>query len=242
MVRRKLIEAIEDFKPKLIVFDPISSFWGSESALNDMNKAVTKFMSELAERSHACVEMINHMGKQSSANKDMTQFAGRGGSGLPSNARVSRVLRSVYEEEYTDLTNESLTENQTAMLCNVNKFTDGSPLYNKPFIIVRQGFLFTRRELTKKKALEAERSLSDVERVFAFIKEARTNDKYPTKAVAIAHFRVSGDPLSETRVKQALDMLQFTGHMGESVKLVENPDATIRDRVYIVVDETGKET
>jgi len=95
-----VMQAVEDIRPKLIVFDPISSFWGSESALNDMSRAVAKFMSELVEKSKACVEVINHMGKSSSKDKDMTQFAGRGGTALPSHSRVSRVLRPVFEDEF----------------------------------------------------------------------------------------------------------------------------------------------
>lgn len=238
---RKVMEAVEDIKPKMIVFDPISSFWGSESALNDMNKAVTKFMSELVERSHACVEMINHMGKQSSANKDMSQFAGRGGTGLPSNARVSRVLRPVFEDEYMELTGEVLTMNQSAMMCNVNKFSDGSPLYNKPFLILREGYLFSRKNLSPAKAQEAEKSMSDIERVFSFVKECRLNNKYPTKSVVVGHFMVASDSISESKVKRALDMLQFNGYMGEMLKLIENPDLTIKDKVYVVTDLDGKE-
>lgn len=238
---RKVLEAVEDIKPKMIVFDPISSFWGSEAALNDMNKAVTKFMSELVDRSHACVEMINHMGKASSSAKDMSQFAGRGGSGLPSNARVSRTLRSLLDDEYLELTGENLEDNQSAMLCNVNKFSDGSPLYNKPFIILREGFLFSRKQLTPIKAKEAEKAMSDNERVFGFIKEQRRNDKYPTKNVVIGYFRTCGDPLSEARIKRALDMLQYSGHMGEKIKQVENPDLTIKDKVFVITDMEDRE-
>jgi RecA-family ATPase len=238
---RKVLEAVEDIKPKMIVFDPISSFWGSESALNDMNKAVTKFMSELAERSGACVEMINHMGKSSSANKDMSQFAGRGGSGLPSNARVSRVLRSVFEEEYMELTGEPLPDRITAMMCMVNKFTDGSPLYNKPFLILRDGFLFSRKSLTPQKEKEAEQKLTDLERVFAFVKTARNEDKYPSQGVVIAHFMNCGNPLSEARVKSALRLLQYQGHMGEMIKAIENPDQTQKERVYVITDSSGRE-
>jgi RecA-family ATPase len=237
----KLLQAVEDFKPGMIVFDPISSFWGSEAALNDMNKAVTKFMSELAERSGACVEMINHMGKSSSANKDMSQFAGRGGSGLPSNARVSRVLRTVSEEEYTELTGETLTEKQSAMLCNVNKFSDGSPLYNKPFLILRDGFLFSRKILSDTKAKEAEQKLTAVERVFQFISEARAADKYPTIPLLLAHFATCGNPLAQTHVKHAIQVLQYHGHMGEMIKLAENPDQTNKDRVLVITDMEGKE-
>lgn len=239
---RKIMEAVEDIKPKMIVLDPISSFWGSESALNDMNKAVTKFVSELVERSGACVEMINHMGKASSANKDMSQFAGRGGSGLPSNARVSRVLRPVFEQEFEELTGETLSPKQSAMMCVINKFTDGSPLYNKPFLILRDGYIFTRKTLTEKKQLEAEKNLSDIERVFAFIKEARDKNKYPTLPVTVAHFMTCGDPLSKAATERAIQMLQYQGHMGEMIKAVENPDQTNKDRAFVITDSDGKES
>lgn len=238
---RRVMEAVEDVKPKMIVFDPISSFWGSESMLNDMNKAVTKWMSELAERSNACVEMINHMGKQSSATKDMSQFAGRGGSGLPSNARVSRVMRPIFEEEFSELTGETLQSRQSAIMCVVNKFTDGSPLYNKPFLIVRDGYIFSRKNLTDSKQKEAEKSLTDAERVFQFVKEARENKKWPTQAVCIAHFITCGDPIGETKVKRALSLLQYDGHLGERLKQVENPDMTVKDRVFVITDMDGRE-
>lgn len=237
----KVMEAIEDIKPKMIVFDPIASFWGSESALNDMNKAVTKFMSELVERSHACVEMINHMGKNSSQAKDMSQFAGRGGTGLPSNSRISRVLRSLDAEEYTDLTGESLDEDKYALLCNVNKFSDGSPLYNKPFVIMRDGYLFTRKVLSPQKAREAEQKMTDIERIFTFIKETRNSGKYPTLPVLIAYFMNVSEPISEARVKRAVQMLGFNGHMGEKIKAIDNPDASIRDRAFVITDLEGKE-
>lgn len=237
---RKLLEAIDDIKPKMIVFDPISSFWGSEAQLNDMNKAVTKFMSELAERG-ICVEMINHMGKSSSANKDMTQFAGRGGSGLPSNSRVSKVLRPIFEEEYAEMTGETLSEKQSAMMCVINKFTDGSPLYNKPFLILRDGYLFSRKNLTPNKEREQEEKLSDVERVFVFIKQERDADRYPSSNVVKAHFALCGNPIGDTRTKRAIEMLMYQGHLGDKIKLVDNPDATMSDKVFVITDLDGKE-
>ena len=237
----KVLQAVEQIRPQMIVFDPISSFWGSEAALNDMAKAVSKFMAELSERASACVEMINHMGKQSSSNKDMSQFAGRGGTGLPSHARVSRTLRSISDKEYSDLTGESLGEKQSAMLCNVNKFSDGSPLYNKPFLILRDGFLFSRKVMTDAKAREAEEKLTDIERVFQFIKESREADKFPTRSVTIAYFKTCGNPIPKTRVEGTLDLLQWDGHMGEKIKLVENPDEVAGGKVYVICGMDGKE-
>lgn len=240
---RKLYEAVDDFKPKMIVLDPISSFWGSESALNDMNKAVIKFVSQLAEYSGACVEMINHAGKVSSASKDMSQFAGRGGTGLPSNARVCRTLRTVLEDEYTELTGGlTLGDKQSAILCRVNKFTDGSPLYNKDFLILRDGYLFMRKPMTDQKIKEAQDKLTDIERVFAYIKECRQSDKYPSLRAIVGHFQSSGDKISTDRVKNTMELLAMSGHMGELVKVVENPDQTSNDKVYVITDMDGKES
>ncbi len=238
---RRVSEAVEDIKPKMIIFDPISSFWGSESSLNDMNKAVIKFMSELVEKSEACVEMINHMGKQSSTNKDMSQFAGRGGTGLPSNARISRVLRPIFEDEYEELTGESLNEKQTAIMCNVNKFTDGSPLYNEPFLIIREGFLFVRKTLNKIKIREEKEKISDNERVFNFIKEERRIKRYPSKEIIVAHFMTCGDTISEARIKRSVNMLVYMGHMGEKIKPIENPDVEAGGKVYVTLDHQGVE-
>lgn len=236
-----IIQTIHDFKPNMIVFDPISSFWGSEAALNDMAKAVSKFMMRLLEESNACIEMINHMGKQSSSTKDMTQFAGRGGTGLPSHARVSRVLRVVGEDEYLELTGEELPDNQSAMMCNVAKFTDGSPLINKPFLIIREGYLFTRKSLDAPKVREERNNMSDNERVFKFISQCRAEGKYPTKSVVVAHFATIKDKLSKARTEHALTGLIFQGYENKRILQVQGPDATTKEKVLVIADLDGNE-
>ncbi len=237
----KVMEAVEDIRPKLIVLDPIASFWGSESALNDMAKAVAKFTSALVERSNACVELINHMGKQSSTNKDMSQFAGRGGTGLPSHARVSRVLRPVFEDEFKELTGFELVENQSAILCNVNKFSDGSSLYNKPFLIIREGYLFSKVTLVEQKIKEAQEKMTDTERIFGYVKEERESKRYPNKGIITAYFMNCSEKISKDRVTRALDTLQYTGHMGEKLKAIENPDIEVGGKAFIITDNEGRE-
>jgi hypothetical protein len=123
----------------------------------------------------------------------------------------------------------------------VNKFTDGSPLYNREFLIVRDGYLFSRKDVSKAKAEAAEKALTLEERVFLFIREQRANDRYPTQKLCLAHFRASREKISENRVKHALTMLEYAGHMGEKIKLVENPDVAVKDRVYVITDLDGRE-
>ena len=237
----KVLQAVDDIKPKMIIFDPISMFWGSEAALNDMNLAVSKFMGELSTKSNACVELINHMGKQSSSNKDMSQFAGRGGTGLPSHARVSRVLRPIDNEEYKELTGEELTGRETCMMCNVSKFSDGSPLYNKPFLIVRNGFLFSRKDFEGQKVRDTNKQDNDIQRVFEYIKARREDGQLPTKNVVIGYFMTHADKLSQARTKRAIEMLLFTGYGTEIIRLVQGPDASINEKVIIITDHHGKE-
>lgn len=237
----KVMEAVEDIRPKFIIFDPISHFWGGEALLNDMSKAVAKFMAMLVEKSNACVEIINHMGKVSSKDKDMSQFAGRGGTALPSHARVSRVLRPVFDDEFEEMVGRPLEGEQSAMMCNVNKFSDGSPLYNKPFLIVREGFLFSRITLVEKKIKEEQTKMSDNERVFTFIHNERKEQRYPTKNVIISQFMQGSDRVSKDRIVRSLESLQYLGHMGEKIKLIENPDIEMRERAYIITDMEGVE-
>jgi RecA-family ATPase len=238
---KQLFQAIEDLRPRKIIFDPISSFWGSEASLNDMSKAVTTFMGKLVESTNACVEMINHVGKSSSKDQDMTQFAGRGGTGLPSHSRVCRALRPVFAEEFNEMCGLELGE-RSAILCNVNKFSDGSPLYNKPFLIIRDGYLFSRITLVEHKIKEQQDKMDDSERIFTYICEERGQKRYPSKMMIAAHFSMNGSKLSHDKVSKALVYLQYMGHMGEKIKAIDNPDVDASEKkVFIVVDDQGKE-
>lgn len=234
----KVMQAVEDIQPKLIVFDPISSFWGSEIALNDMAKAVGKFMNELVIKSGACVEMINHMGKQSSSSKDMSQFAGRGGTGLPSNARVSRVIRSVGDKEFTDLTGQTLEEKESALMINVNKFSDGSPLLNKPFLVVRKGFTMTPMQINK--TIDEEDNESDIKTILNYIREVRKAGKYPTQKVIEAHF-TSRNLITKAQIDRVIASLEFEGYENQKLTRVDNPDQLAKDPVFIITDPEGRE-
>ena len=128
-----------------------------------------------------------------------------------------------------------------AIICNVNKFSDGSPLYNKPFIILRDGYLFSRITLVEQKVKEQQEKMGDNERVFGYIVDERSQQRYPNKAIVCAHFSQGSEKISKERVNRALECLQYTGHMGDKIKPIENPDIEAGGKVYIIVDEKGKE-
>lgn len=140
----RIKEAIDDLKPKQIIFDPIAMFWGSEAGGNDMAMALSKAMLLLQTYSNASIDMITHIGKDSHTKKDLSQFSGRGGTALANHARVVRTLLKLNAQEYKDETGLELAEGTSAILCNVSKFSDGSPILDKPFVILRTGYLFER--------------------------------------------------------------------------------------------------
>lgn len=237
----KILITVNEFKPKMIIFDPIASFWGSEAALNDMAKAVAKFCGELQRASNAQVHMLNHAGKDSSKSDDLTQFSGRGGTGLPSHARIVRTLKGVNKDKFKELTGTELGEKQSAMLCNVGKYSDGSPLLNEPFLIVREGYMFTRRTITPQEVKRDGQIQHDQERIMQAIKEMRRNGRYPTKPGLIGYFMASTERMSKQRVDHALALIHMTGLYGEFIKVIENPNPEVRDRAYIITDASGLE-
>ena len=72
-------------------------------------------------------------------------------------------------------------------------------------MILREGYLFTRKILTNAKAKEIENTFDDTERVFTFVKEARDSDRYPTLQVVIGNFAYCNNPISEAKVKRAVN-------------------------------------
>jgi len=142
---------------------------------------------------------------------------------------------------FEELVGYPLKDGQSAMLCNVNKFSDGSPLYNKPFLIVREGYLFSKVTLVEQKIAEELEKSTDTERVFAFVKTERSDSRYPNKNVIIANFSAARDKISKDRTARAIEMLIYQGHMGEKLKMVENPDIEAGGKVYVVTDMEGRE-
>lgn len=225
----EMVKELEDFRPDRVIFDPIASFWGSEAALNDMSKAVAKWCGLLRDALNCEVILVNHIGKSSSQSKDITQFAGRGGSALPSHARINKVMRRLDANEYLDMTSLTLEEGDQAILEVCTKFTDYSPILDKPTVYTRKGFTFTKNEIKKQPTENNIDSRSDDEIVYEFILHNETNGVECSKK--FIESMLTGK-ISRARIGDTLTRLTMVGLNGKKLLLTNATDLTITDKVY----------
>jgi RecA-family ATPase len=231
----KFTQAIEDVKPIKIVIDPIASFWGSESNLNDMGKAVMKFALLVKERYGTCVELVNHMGKSSSQSKDPTQFSGRGGSALPSHARVVKSMIGLTDEEFLEKSGLALDGEDKGILIHVSKFTDNSPLLKKPLLARRSGYCFFPVDEVVQ---VQEEKKTDVEIIYNIIDSYRSKNQFPTKNIVMAEALLK---MSKDKFNMALSVLAFSGEKGRRISYIDNPNKTSKEKTIVFIDSEGKE-
>ena len=226
----KIQQAIEDLRPKQIVFDPIGMFAGPESGGNDAAKAMMEAMQMIVEMSDAAVEMISHIGKDSHTRKDTGQFSARGATAIANHSRVVRTLLKLNEDEYREITGEELEEEVTAIQCFVSKFSDGSPILDKPFIILRKGFLFTRKDIPARMQGISGDNSKDKMRVLEFVRKHSTEQRPLTPQIIADHFYLETPRINKAMTKTFLNMLQFE----RVIEIVPHVDATIGDWVRAI--------
>jgi len=220
----KIKEAIDDLQPKHIIFDPIGIFGGSEAGGNDSAKAMMQAVQKIRDMSDAAIDIISHIGKNSATSKDTSQFSARGATSLANHSRVVRTLLKLNTDEYRERMNEDLPEGQTAIECYVSKFSDGSPLLDKPFIIIRDGFLFSRREIPARSQGATDGDANkDMMRVYQFIKANSTEAKPVNEKIVSDHFYLQSPRIPKGESKSMVSMLKVQGLIEE----VEHADLTV---------------
>lgn len=231
-----VMDAVRKHQPALVILDPIDMFWGSEAGLNDMGKNVAKWASIIRDQAGAQVVLVNHMGKLSSSEKDITQFSGRGGSALPSHARVVRTMVKLKDDEYTELTGKVLEDFQYGIKLVVSKFSDYSPILDEPLILCRTGNVIERSTVIANPKSE-ESTAEDHERMLELLIEYTKKNNPLVEIAAQSLLKLSKD-----RTRSALTHLQFHPPDGYLIKRVPNPDVSARDKwVYVVTNKDGIE-
>lgn len=90
----EMVDAYQDDRPAVVVFDPLVSFGGSESMVNDNEQALVNAARRLIKGLDCCVRFVHHTGKQNAREKALDQYAGRNGSALPDGSRMTSVMTS----------------------------------------------------------------------------------------------------------------------------------------------------
>ena len=226
----KLKEAIDDLRPVQIVFDPIGMFGGSEASGNDGARALMEAMHEIMDMSDAAIDLISHVGKDSHTRKDTGQFSARGATSMANHSRVVRTLLKLNEDEYREITGEELEDETTAIQCFVSKFSDGSPILDRPFIILRKGFLFTRKDIPARMQSISGDNSKDKMRILDFIRKHSTDQRPLTPQIIADHFYLETPKIGKAMTKTFLNMLQFD----RVIEIVPHVDATIGDWVRAI--------
>jgi len=170
--------------------------------------ALSKAMHHIQSYSNASVDMITHIGKDSHTRKDLSQFSGRGGTALANHARVVRTLLKLNADEYKEETGLELGDGQTAILCNVSKFSDGSPILDKPFVILRTGYLFERVDCIEKTEHQKSNDVSkEKDEIYKWLKTNSTEERPVTQKDLADIMVLSG--IKKTVSKSVVTMLKL---------------------------------
>ncbi len=135
-----LSEIIHRFKADWVIFDPLVSFHSGERYGNDADQALIQAFRILAKRHQCCVEGIGHVGKSNARDKNIDQYAGRGGSALADGARMVAVMVTMDEKEFYDETGIELLSNESGLKMELAKLSY-SPKQHCIYI-KRKGFEF----------------------------------------------------------------------------------------------------
>ena len=128
---------------------------------------------------------------------------------MANHSRVVRTLLKLNAEEFKQITGEDLNEEQTAIQCFVSKFSDGSPVLDKPFIIMRDGYLFSRKEIPKHLAMS--NNPQDKQRILEFIRKHSTYDKPMSSSIIADHLYMETPRISKTTTKTLISVLHHEG-------------------------------
>lgn len=121
-IKKKIIEAIEKNKYKLIVIDTLSRFCPLEAETSNID--ATKFIQELEDIAHTtnCTILLIHHTNKESITSGAVLAVSRGSSALTDGVRNLLVLKDVYKEEGTTQKQRTATEKYKEVL-KINNLT-----------------------------------------------------------------------------------------------------------------------
>ena len=151
---------------------------------------------------------------------------GRGGSAIPSHARVIRTLRKLDKKEVKNMKIVGAPKDKKpSLICNVAKFTDGSPLMGKDILIMREinGYLYSRGDIIE--TTKEQTQVASQKDVLEFVKKCETEGNPASLLVIQGHFKGT---FSKDSVNISMVTLEHEGQIYES----KHPDPLKVRKVY----------
>lgn len=162
----QLTASLQAWAPDWIIFDPLVSFGVGESRVNDAEQGLVEAFRILRNRLDCCVEGIHHSGKANARDKNLDQYAGRGGSALSDGCRMVAVMQPLTPEEWLKETGTKLEPGDSGIVMALPKLSYAKP--QDSIFIRRTGYRFTMEAPTRR--TPEQRTEAQVEQVLQFIK------------------------------------------------------------------------
>jgi RecA-family ATPase len=202
-----IVEALADWKPDWIIFDPLISFGVGESRVNDAEQGLIEAFRVLRNRLDCCIEGIHHSGKANAREKNLDQYAGRGGSALSDGSRMVVVLQPLNAEEWQSATGTTLGFQETGLVMALAKLSYAGQ--QDPIFIRRDGYNFEMTTVTRRSPDQVAKSIE--EQVCQFITyEYSQGRKYSSQDLDNSKDRLN---LSRQKMRQAITALKVSGRV-----------------------------
>ncbi len=206
----RLIEALRDDPPALVVVDPYVSFGPGEASVNDGAQAMVLAARRLIRALGCCVRFIHHVGQEAARSATRDQYTGRGGTALPDGSRMVAVLSTLEDHDIAPPELRPLLEGGGQLLeLSLPKLSYCPP--QRPILIARNGWEIAWAERPDENQAALERAQADELAALRFIQAQLAEGKKHTIASAKEQYELSGVP--RNRLRAAIGRLLADGRL-----------------------------
>ena len=141
--------------------------------VNDAEQGLIEAFRMLRNRLDCCIEGIHHSGKANSREKNLDQYAGRGGSALSDGSRMVVVMQPLNAEEWQTATGTTLGFEETGIVMALAKLSYAGQ--QDPIFIRRDGYSFEMTTVIRRSPDQIAKSIE--EQVCQFITYEYSRDR-----------------------------------------------------------------
>lgn len=203
----ELIDALAEWAPDWIIFDPLVSFGVGEQRVNDAEQGLIEAFRILRNRLDCCVEGIHHSGKANAREGTRDQYSGRGGSALADGARMVAVMQPLASDEWLKETGTRLADDEGGIVMALPKLSYSKS--QEAIYVRRRGYAF--EWVRVQKSTPEQRARETAQQVFRFVEsEYQMGRKYSTRDLGDSAATMN---LTRAEVRAAALALKVSGRV-----------------------------